>query len=50
MNNISQAEQYLLGQIRQGDNQAWSQLVNRYQADCFTLPKLSCPSAQTAKI
>lgn len=31
MSNISQAERYLLEQIRQGDSRAWSQLVNRYE-------------------
>jgi len=42
MSNISQAQEYLLGQIRQGDNQAWSQVVNRYEGRLlhFALAKL----------
>lgn len=43
MNNISQAEQYLLGQIRQGDNQAWSQLVNRYQGRLLHFAQAKLP-------
>ncbi len=31
MAEISEAEQFLLTQIREGDDQAWSQLINRYQ-------------------
>ena len=31
MSSISQAEEYLLGQIRLGDNAVWSQLVDRYE-------------------
>lgn len=31
MNELTQAEQYLLEQIRRGDAEGWSQLVERYQ-------------------
>ena len=31
MKKVSQAEEYLLEQIRRGDNEAWSQLVDRYE-------------------
>lgn len=31
MGEITQAEQYLIDQIRQGSSQAWSQFIERYQ-------------------
>ncbi len=43
MNKISQAEQYLLGQIRQGDNEAWSQLVNRYEGRLLHFAQAKLP-------
>ncbi len=43
MNNISQAEEYLLGQIRQGDNEAWSQLVNRYEGRLLHFAQAKLP-------
>lgn len=43
MNKVSQAEQYLLGQIRQGDNEAWSQLVNRYQGRLLQFARAKLP-------
>jgi len=43
MGKIPQAEQYLLEQIRRGDNEAWSQLVDRYHGRLlhFAQAKLS---------
>jgi RNA polymerase sigma factor (sigma-70 family) len=35
MNQLTQAEQYLLDQIRQGDDRAWSQFVQRYHGRLF---------------
>ena len=35
MSQITQAEQFLLDQIRQGDDRAWSQFVERYQGRLF---------------
>ncbi len=43
MNNISQAEEYLLGQIRRGDNEAWSQLVNRYEGRLLHFAQAKLP-------
>ncbi|MHC4638157.1 MAG: RNA polymerase sigma factor [Planctomycetota bacterium] len=43
MNNISQAEQYLLGQIRRGDNQAWSQLISRYEGRLLHFAQAKLP-------
>ena len=43
MNKISQAEQYLLGQIRRGDNEAWSQLVNRYEGRLLHFAQAKLP-------
>ncbi len=42
MSEITQAEQYLLDQIRQGDSQAWTQVVERYQGRLvmFAISKL----------
>ena len=45
MNRISQAEQYLLGQIRQGDNEAWSQLIDRYQGRLLAYARSRLPTA-----
>jgi len=39
MNNVSKAEQYLLEQIREGQDPAWSQLVNRYQGRLNTFAR-----------
>ena len=39
MNNISKAEEVLLEQIRQGQDQAWSQLVERYQGRLQTFAR-----------
>lgn len=35
MGKLTQAEQYLLDQIRQGDDRAWSQFVHRYHGRLF---------------
>ena len=35
MGKLTQAEQFLLDQIRQGDDQAWSQFVQRYHGRLF---------------
>ena len=35
MSKITQAEQHLLDQIRQGDDRAWSQFVQRYHGRLF---------------
>ncbi|NQV32015.1 MAG: sigma-70 family RNA polymerase sigma factor [Phycisphaeraceae bacterium] len=39
MMNVSQAEQVLLDQIRLGEEEAWSQLVNRYQGRLETFAR-----------
>jgi RNA polymerase sigma factor (sigma-70 family) len=39
MSEISKAEKYLLEQIRRGNNQAWSQLVERYQGRLMTFAR-----------
>ena len=43
MSNISQAEKYLLGQIRRGNNEAWSQLVNRYEGRLLHFAQAKLP-------
>ncbi len=43
MSAISEAEQFLLTQIREGDNQAWSQLVNRYQGRLISFAQARLP-------
>ncbi|MHC4476577.1 MAG: RNA polymerase sigma factor [Planctomycetota bacterium] len=39
MSETSKAEKYLLEQIRRGNNQAWSQLVERYQGRLMTFAR-----------
>ena len=43
MNKSSQAEKYLLGQIRRGNNEAWSQLVNRYEGRLLHFAQAKLP-------
>ena len=39
MSEITQGEKYLLDQIRRGDNNAWSQLIERYQGRLLTFAR-----------
>jgi len=43
MNNISQAQEYLLGQIRRGDNEAWARLVDRYEGRLLQFARAKLP-------
>ncbi len=43
MSEITQGEKYLLEQIRRGDNDAWSQLVERYQGRLLTFARAKVP-------
>jgi len=49
MSEITQAEQYLLSQIRQGDSDAWTQLVERYQGRLAAFARARIPQAADAE-
>lgn len=43
MSKITQAEKYLLGQISRGDNEAWSQFVDRYEGRLLSFAQAKLP-------
>jgi len=49
MSEITQAEQYLLDQIRQGQAEAWSQLVQRYQGRLLAFARSKLPQRADAE-
>jgi len=49
MSVISEAERYLLQQIRQGDSQAWRQLVDRYQGRLVAFARGRLPPSAEAE-
>ena len=49
MSEITQAEKYLLAQIRQGDSDAWTQLVERYQGRLAAFARARIPQAADAE-
>jgi len=49
MSELSQAEQYLLDQIRKGQSDAWSQLVERYQGRLLAFTQMKIRQREEAE-
>ena len=49
MSGITEAEQYLLKQIRRGDEQAWSRFVQRYRGRLLSFAQLKLPQRADAE-
>lgn len=52
MGEVTEAEQYLLDQIRQGNSQAWTQLIERYQGRllAYARPQISAGSVEAEDV
>jgi RNA polymerase sigma factor (sigma-70 family) len=49
MSHITEAEQFLLQQIRSGDEQAWSRLVDRYRGRLLSFAHMKLPQSADAE-
>lgn len=49
MGQISEAEQFLLNQIRAGDQEAWSRLVERYRGRLLSFARMKLPQPADAE-